>query len=69
MFDRNQWISKMALNRMYFDRFTDTVGSAFSDLINGMEAKYCKYAFECARSLHRSIALTPSRSSFAGQRS
>ncbi len=42
LFNRNQWISKMALNRMYMDRFVDTVDEQFEDLFNGMEAKYCR---------------------------
>lgn len=42
MMDRNQWISKMALNRMYADRFFDTVDEELESLTAGLEARYCQ---------------------------
>jgi hypothetical protein len=42
--DRNAWISKIAINRMYADRFYDTVTEQFELLADGLEARYCEPA-------------------------
>jgi hypothetical protein len=39
--NRNQWLSKMALNGMYADRFLSTVEEQFQLLGEGLTAKYC----------------------------